>query len=124
MWLDIMKMIFEFISNSNDMKAEKKLRISEVFQDISDLLEETVIDLKNDVYPHGKCMSMANLADSMTGLMKDYVEKDKLEQLTYMLKDACRLEKEFANRTNPNSILDIQTTAGMFNSFAIMYKII
>jgi hypothetical protein len=124
MWLDIMKMIFEFILKSDNMKAEKKLKIAEVFQDISDLLEETVVDLKNDVYPHGKCMSMANLADNMTGLMKDYVEKDKLEELTYMLKDACRLEKEFANRTNPNSILDIQTTAGMFNSFAIMYKII
>jgi nucleoid-associated protein YejK len=124
MWLDIMKMIFEFISKSDDMKAEKKLRISEVFQDISDLLEETVDDLRNDIYPHGKCMSMANLAENMTDLMKDYVEKDKLEKLTFMLKDACRLEKEFATRSNPGSILEIQTTAGMFNSFAIMYKII
>ena len=124
MWLDIMKMIFEFISKSDDMKAEKKLRISEVFQDISDLLEETVDDLRNDIYPHGKCMSMANLAENMTDLMKDYVEKDKLEKLTFMLKDACRLEKEIATRSNPGSILEILTTTGMFNSFAIMYKII
>ena len=124
MWLDIMKMIFDFISKSDDMKAEKKLRIAEVFQDISDLLQETVDDLRNDIYPHGKCMSMANLAENMTDLMKDYVEKDKLEQLTFMLKDACRLEKEFATRSNPSSIVDIQTTAGMFNSFSIMYKII
>lgn len=124
MWLDIMKMIFDFISKSDDMKAEKKLRIAEVFQDISDLLQETVDDLKNDIYPHGKCMSMANLAENMTDLMKDYVEKDKLEQLTFMLKDACRLEKEFATRSNPEAIINILTTAGMFNSFSIMYKII
>lgn len=124
MWLDIMKLIFDFIGKSENMKAEKKLKISEVFQDISDLLEETVDDLNNDIYPHGKCTSMAHLAENMTELMKGYLADDKLEELTFMLKDACRLEKEFAKRKDPESILDIQTTSGMFNSFSIMYKIV
>ena len=124
MWLDIMKLIFDFISNSEKMKADKKLKLSEVFQDISDLLYETVDDLNNDIYPHGKCVSMANLADNMTDLMKGYLDEKKLEELVFMLKDACRLEKEFATRRDPESILDIQTTAGMFNSFSIMYKIV
>lgn len=124
MWLDIIKVIFEFITKSDNMKAEKKLRLSEVFQDISDLLEETIDDLKNDVYPHGKCTAMANLADNMTDVMKGYLDDEKLEQLIYMLKDASRLEREFARRKDPEIIMDIMTTAGMFNSFSIMYKIV
>lgn len=125
MWLEIGKTLFELFSKTRDFKKEERERISQIFKDVSDLLQETSRDLAKGEYPHNKCSAMQALSFGLIQEIskKKILEEEKLKELENMLVESSNLEKEFANRNNPDTIINLSITSGKFYALSLFLKI-
>lgn len=123
MWLEVIKNIIALCTQYSDRSNKKKEKISQLFMDISMVIDATVKDLQADIYPHGSCQAMKSLSDELVALLKGHVDEEKLKQLDGQLKFASNLELEFAGRKNPQTIEALQKTSGQFHAMSLIYKI-
>ena len=59
---DIAKNVLQFILVNNEIKKEKKEKISETLVEISNILDYTAEKLSKDEYPHNNCALMEKLS--------------------------------------------------------------
>lgn len=124
MWLEIGKIILEAFSNERKIQSEKRAKLAAIFQQISELLHQTAIELANDQYPHGKCAAMELLSrefvDEISG--HNFFQEDKLKEIDFELQKASKLELEYSNRKNPETIVGISITSGKFHALSLLLK--
>lgn len=121
MWLDIIKIITDFVKNHKEDKAENKRRLSKIFTEISDLLYTVYDKLEQDIYPAHTCSVMQALSLDMYYELKGKMPDDKLDELYDMLLLSSKLEAEYANRKENGVKKQILLTSAKFKSLAILY---
>lgn len=124
MWLDIVKALFDISSKRQELEEARRLRIADVFLDISKLLDETANELEKDIYPGGKCHAMKVLADELLLIIRDKMEEQQWHNLNGMLQQACGLEKEYANRKDSEVVDVLRQTAGHFHAKSLIFKVL
>lgn len=123
MWIDIIKSLFDIVSKKKEIDDARRLRISEIFMDISTLINDTALELQNDTYPAGKCFAMKTLSDELMSLIKPDMKEDKWNHLNNMLQQASSIEREYADRNNPDTIKTLQKTSGEFHAYSVIFKL-
>ena len=84
MWLEIVKTIGDYIGDIIKSNKEKNLKISELMMDIHNLLNDVVIKLENDEYPHESCGAMRVLTDNLHQKIKPSL-KEKADYICNLL---------------------------------------
>lgn len=123
MWFQIVKNIIDLCRQYNQSKSKKREKLSQLFMDISMIIDATVKDLQNDIYPHGSCEAMKSLSTELVFLLKGEVNEEQLKVVDEELKIASNLELEYAKRKDPQTIEVLQKTSGQFHALSLIYKI-
>lgn len=123
MWLEIIKMTKDFIGDYIKSDKEDKEKVSVLLNDMSDLLMSVVKDLENDIYPHSSCSTMKVLTSEFYNKIKFILDDDKSVYLEYLLIQSSLLEREFALRKEPDTIIKLNEAAGEFKAISMLIKI-
>lgn len=123
MWLEIIKITKELIGDFIKSTKEEKENVSVLLSQISDLLLNVVNDLENDNYPHFSCSIMQSLTKEFHQKVKVVLEKEKSDYLENLLIQSSFLEKEFALRKEPNTIIKLKEVAGEFKAISLLLKV-
>lgn len=123
MWFNVIQFLASLINKREEITKEKREKLSKAFEKIAKLIDETLVDLENDIYPSGKCAAMEQLATDLLSLVRDYMEKEKLNELARQFYAASRLEHEYATRKSKDTITTLQQTSGKFQALAIIYSV-
>lgn len=109
--------MFRVKAGDDDKTSEK---VAEALNKIADLLDSTVVDLENDVYPSGKCAEMEMLSEHLTQVLKGDISEEYLDFLKINLNSAVELEKLHAYKDDPTQLEKIKVAAGYFRAAAIL----
>jgi hypothetical protein len=120
--IDICKNVLDFVIQNNTIKKNQKETISNILLEISNILEDTANKLSIGEYPHGNCVVMERLSNNLHFNLIDFVPQDDIDRLHENLIKSSNLEKEYANRENPETINSIKIAAGEFKSMSILIK--
>ena len=123
MWFDIAKTLFKYYTQHKEQEQQVKDRLSGIFENMSELLEETAKDLNAGTYPHGKCAAMEVLAIELTSKLIGKMEPNSLDSLHAMLFKASKLEKEYADRENPETIGELLVASGKLRALSMIVKL-
>lgn len=116
MWLDIIKLIIEVVTNKKQTTQANNQKISELFSQIAEILEKTANDLKMDIYPHGACQSLAVLSNSIVDILKDKMPLSEAINLSKLLGEASLIERDWAFRQDTKTIETLLIASGEFKA--------
>ena len=120
MWTEIISVCKELMQHYFNSKKEDKEKLAKLFSSISEILQETSIKLSNDEYPHYHCSIMNSLSQELIMYCTGVIEDNKTIKFTDMLLECSKLEREYANRQDPNSIKTLMVSAGEFKSLSML----
>jgi hypothetical protein len=120
---DIAKNVLQFILVNNEIKKEKKEKISETLLEISNILDDTAEKLSKDEYPHNNCALMEKLSTDLLEHLKEYLPENISEGAQKVLLEAAQVEKHYANRKDEITIPTIRKAAGEFKALSILSKL-
>lgn len=121
-FVDICKEVIDNLKE-NDLETKKdRLRVAEILNDISNVLNDTAEKLKNDIYPHANCSIMEHLVNEIKPKLKDYLSEDKINKLEESIVEVIFIEKQFQKRKEPDTISNIEESAGQFKAMSILLK--
>lgn len=123
MWFDLIKMLVTIAQHKREVNIEQKEKVSKLYAEMSHLLSETALELSKDVYPVKKCAAMWTLSENLLEYLKDKVNEDELQLLGQLLKSCSQLEREYANRQDPDTIKVIFDAAGRFQALSMLYSV-
>ncbi len=123
MWLDIIKSLVDFTDRRSALKAAQRERLSTVFSDISNLLNDVAEEMENGIYPLGSCFAMTTLCEELLDNMRGIVDDKQIQELSPVLYNASRLEREYANRQDPQTLETLREAAGHFHAKSIIFKL-
>jgi len=112
--------LFRLKSSSDDKSSEN---VSKALNQIADLLDSTIADLENDIYPSGKCAEMEMLAKYLGDALEGDISPEYLDFLKINLNSALEIEKLYAYKDDPTQIEKLKTAAGYFRASAILSTI-
>jgi hypothetical protein len=120
--IDICKNVLDFVIQNKTIKNNQKETISNILLEISNILEDTANKLSIGEYPHGNCIVMERLSNNLHFNLIDLVPQEDIDRLHDSLLKSSNLEKEYANRENPETIKSIKMASGEFKSMSILIK--
>ena len=121
--ITLLKESIDFISKQKDKKEEKKLKISVVLQEISDVLKNTGDMLSEDKYPTFNCALMEKMSNHLKYHMSGILPQDQLEELQNSLLESSQVEKQFASRKEVDTIPKIYDASATFKSLSLLLKV-
>jgi hypothetical protein len=121
--IDICKGFIDLVLKNKEIEKERKEKISETFQEISLILQDTADNLKEDVYPHGNCVVMEKLSMKLHSLLLGVIPDEDLNHLTQSLIDSSQIEREYGLRKEPETIPGIERASGEFKAMSILLKL-
>ena len=123
MWFDVIKMFVTIAQHKKEINIAQRERVSKMYAEMSQLLVDTVKELKEDVYPQGKCATMWALSQDVLNYLQDKINEEELKMLHDMLHSCSQLEREYATRHNPDTINYIFDAAGRLHALSILYSV-
>jgi len=90
--LSVAKALFSFRGEFQKAKREKRDRIADLFEKISNCVKDVYSELKSDEVPHGKCAEMLTYANMLTDTVKDEIGEERAEELAKDLIEAHEVE--------------------------------
>lgn len=123
MWLEIVKITKDLLGDLIKTSKEKKEKVSILLDEISDLLMSVSEDLEKDQYPHSSCSMMRVLTIEFYDKIKFTLDEEKSIYLENLLIQASLLEREFALRKEPETIIKLKEASGEFKAFSKLLKI-
>lgn len=121
--IDLCKNIIDLVKKEREVKLEEKLRISSILEEISNILIDTSNKIKSNEYPHYNCILMEKMANELHFHLLDHVSPQELDNLHQVLKEASQVEKQFAQRENPETLIEIDKAAAEFKALSMFMKI-
>lgn len=118
--VNLCKNVVEFIITNKKLEEEKKKSLSEILNKISEVLENTAQSLKKDEYPHMNCALLDTLSNKLLSVISDYMTKEDAVRLSQVLKQASEIEKQFSIRNEPDTIPEIERSAGEFKAMSLL----
>lgn len=123
MWFDLIKLLVTIAQHKKETDQKQKERVSKMFLQMSDLLAETAKELAFHSYPQGKCAAMWALAEDFLNYVQDKINEDEFKLVSGLLHSCSQLEREYANREDPQTIKDLFLASGQLHSLSILYAI-
>jgi len=121
--IDLCKGIIENLRKENELRLDERIRISGILDEIGSILIDTSEKLKKDEYPSFNCMMLEKLANQLHFQLIDLVNVNDLDNLHKVLVESSNVEKSFAQRKDPQTILIIENAAAEFKTLSLMLKI-
>lgn len=118
--IDLVKNVVEIAQKHHSTNILYKEKISEILNEISNVLLDTAEKLKRDEYPHMNCTILERLSSNFKFYAMDLISSVDLERLEKCLNDAMQIEKQFALRNEKETIPSIENAAGEFKAMAII----
>lgn len=118
--IDLIKNVVDIAQKNRSINLLHKERISKILNDISDVLIDTAVKLKQDEYPHMNCAVLDTLTSNFVFYVSDLIPKEEMENLNSHLREATQIEKLFAIRKEIETIPALEIAAGEFRAFAII----
>lgn len=122
--IDACKNIVHLITDVRQQEKEKKMKVSEVLFEISNILSDTANQINNGEYPHGNCVLMQRLAEKLHLVLDGITEPEDNERLKSILLESSNLEKEYANREDPETIQQLERAGAEFKAMGILLTIV
>jgi hypothetical protein len=118
--VDIAMKIVDYVRDNNKLKREERENLSNILNEISEIILDTAVKLKKDQYPHNNCVVLEKLANNLHLNLIDHVEQDELDKLHGLLMDASNIEKFYAYRHNEDILRDLMKISGEFKAISIL----
>lgn len=90
--LSVAKNLFSLREEFQKARRAKRDRIARLFEDISKCIAGVSTELKEEIYPTGKCAEMYTYATTLKDIIKDEIGEEKAEELTNDLIEAHEVE--------------------------------
>ncbi len=123
MWFEVIKLIVTIAQHKKETDQKQKERVSKMLLQMSELLVETAKELATGVYPQGKCATMWALSEDFLNYVQDKVNEEEFKLISELLHSCSQLEREYADRENPQTITDLFLASGQLHSLSILYGV-
>lgn len=117
--VDLTMKFVEFIKDNEKIKKENKEKVSKILNEISEIILDTSVKLKSDIYPHNNCVVLENLSNNLHLSLMDYIDENELDKLHNLLIESSNIEKLYAYRQNKDIIRDLMKISGEFKAMSI-----
>lgn len=121
--INLCKEICQYVDKKKLLRIESRQRVSVVLDEIARVMDDTVIKLKNDEYPHGNCVILQNLSENLKKYLSDSVDGEHLNKLETSLNNGLLVEKFYAMRKDVQIINELEKASGEFKSLSLLMKI-
>lgn len=121
--ISICKEALDFLLKKQQINRENKDRLSNLFNEISIILEDTAKKLKNNDYPHGNCRLLEGLSIKLIDYLQNSITDEELIKLSNILKEISQVEMLYAIKDDPKTIPMIESASGEFKLMSILLKI-
>lgn len=118
--IDLVKNLVDIAQKTKTVNIQYKEKISKLLTEISDVLTDTALKLRNDEYPHMNCAILERLSSNLQFYASDIISLDDANILRTALLEASQIEKLFAIRNEKDTIHGIEKAAGEFRAMAIL----
>jgi len=118
--IDLVKNVVDIAQKNKTINIQHKENISKILIEISNVLTDTALKLRNNEYPHMNCAILERLSSNLQFYASDIISLDELNILRAALLEASQIEKQFALRNEPDTIPGIEKAAGEFRAMAII----
>lgn len=120
--LSVARRLFEFKDALNRARRDRRDRIAEYFEQVSQCLAEVSGTLKKGKIPHGKCAEMQVYATRLPQTIGDQVAEAEVKSLSEQLESAHAVEallSELSHSPHPDAELaKLDEAAGIFMGVA------
>jgi hypothetical protein len=113
----------EFFLKKNELDRQHRERVSNLLDEISEILQYTANDLRKDIFPHGNCQILSGLSVKLKGYLNNVVPEEDLNKLMNALMESSQVETQFAIRQLPDTIPTIEKAAGEFKIMSMLLKV-
>jgi ACT domain-containing protein len=121
--IELCKSAIDIVFKNKEMRKDTKIRVGILLEEISKILTDTADKLSKDEYPHFNCALMEKMCDHLHFHITGVVPEEQLEELYNSLKEASQVEKQFAFRSEPNTIPSIYKAAGELKALGLLLKV-
>ena len=118
--IDLVKNVVDIAQKSETINIQHKENISKILIEISNVLTDTAIKLRNNEYPHMNCAILERLSSNLQFYASDIISIDDLSILRIALLEASQIEKQFALRNEKDTIPGIEKAAGEIKAMGIV----
>lgn len=123
MWLSLFQFLAELWHNIVDMNKNDRLRLSELFSNISDVIKDVHYKLQNDSFPINSCHLLTTITNEVHSILYKYLDKDKSDELLNMLHKCVEIEQLYNERKDPNLLQYLDESSAHFKALSILYKV-
>lgn len=113
----------DILIKKNEIDRQHRERVSNLLDEISEILQYTANDLRKNVYPHGNCQIMSGLSTKLYGYLLNVIPNEDLDRLMNEMNKASEVELQFAIRELPDTIPTIEKAAGEFKLMSMLLKV-
>lgn len=113
----------ELFLKKQEIEKQHRERVSNLLDEISEILQSTANDLKKNIYPHGNCQILSGLSVKLYGYLLNVVSNEELKVLMDAMNKASEVELLFATRELPETIPTIEKAAGEFKLMSMLLKV-
>lgn len=121
--IGLLKDTIDFVIKKKEINEQKKMKVSLVLEELSDIVKNTADSLSKDEYPHFNCSLMEKMSDRLHFYLIDYVPTEQLDELHRLLKESSQIEKQFALRKEENTIKILYDSSASLKSISLLLKI-
>ena len=121
--IGLLKDTIDFVVKKKEINEHKKMKISLVLEEISDIVKNTAESLSKDEYPHFNCSLMEKMSDRLHFYLIDYVPQEQLDELHGLLKESSQIEKQFTLRKEKDTIPKLYEASASLKSISLLLKI-
>lgn len=121
--IGLLKDTIDFVIKKKEINEQKKMKVSLVLEELSDIVKNTADSLSKDEYPHFNCSLMEKMSDRLHFYLIDYVPTEQLDELHRLLKESSQIENQFALRKEENTIKKLYDASASLKSLSLLLKI-
>lgn len=123
MWLSLFEFFTDLWHKNYTRLKEDKLRLSELFLEISNVIKEVHIKLLNDKSPINSCYVLTTITNEVHSILYKYLDKDKSDELLNMLHKCVEIEQLYNERKDAKMLQYLDESSAHFKALNILYKV-
>lgn len=106
-----------------EIEQREKTRISDMLQNISDILKDTHNKLTTDTYPHDNCRVLEILCGELKNVIDPYLSDEQKTLLINSINESVNIEKLYHERQNNEVLEQLLYSSGEFRALSLLIKV-